>query len=128
MRGRATLALIMIVLACHEDEKTMAPTGPGVLDVILTTPNDDDGAILLTVDGAVDSVQGAPYVVFSSVSATGTRVVVTGNVVAGVITRLYVPDISTADQYVPQLVEVAQRSTYALRSPTSYRLELKAER
>ena len=126
--GVRALAVILTLFGCHEDNKTVEPTGPGVLDVILTTPNTDDGAILLTIDGAVDSVQGAPYVVFSTTSATGARVVVTGDVVAGVIARLFVPDVSTADQYVPQLVEVAQRSTYALRPTTSYQLKLRAER
>jgi hypothetical protein len=36
--GMAALALVAI-LACHDDDKTVAPTGPGVLDVVLTTPN-----------------------------------------------------------------------------------------
>ena len=126
-RGGVLSALILAILACHDDDKTVAPTGPGVLDVVLTTPNSDDGAVLLTVDGAVDSVQGAPYVVFSTASGTGARIVVTGDVLGGVIARLYVADISAADQYLPQLFEVAQRGTYALRPPTSYQLELKVE-
>ena len=126
-RGGVLSALILAILACHDDDKTVAPTGPGVLDVVLTTPNADDGAVLLTVDGAVDSVQGAPYVVFSTASGTGARIVVTGDVLGGVIARLYVPDISAADQYLPQLIEVAQHGTYALRPPTSYQLELKVE-
>ncbi|HEU5155224.1 MAG TPA: hypothetical protein VFU03_10870 [Gemmatimonadales bacterium] len=128
MRGRIGLGLLLLVLACHDDDKTVAPTGPGVLDVILSTPNNDDGAVLLTVDGAVDSVQGAPYVIFSTVSATGARVVVTGDVVAGVIARLYVPEVGAADQYLTNLNEVAQRGTYLLRPTTSYQLELKIER
>jgi len=128
MRGRIGLALLLVVLGCHDDDKTVAPTGPGVLDVILTTPNHDDGAVLFTIDGAVDSVQGAPYVIFSTSSAADARVVVTGNVVAGVIARLYVPDVATADQYLANLVEVAQRGTFALRPPTAYQLQLKVER
>jgi hypothetical protein len=127
-QGMAVLALVVAILACHDDDKTVAPTGPGVLDVVLTTPNADDGAVLLTVDGAVDSVQGTGYVTFATASATGARVVVTGDVATGVIARLYVPDVATADQYLPQLVEVAQRGTYALRTPTSYQLELRVER
>jgi hypothetical protein len=128
MRERVRLALLLVVLACHDEDKTVAPTGPGVLDVILTTPNADDGAVLLTIDGAVDSVQGGPYVIFSTLSATDARVVVTGNVVAGVIARLYVADLSTADQYGTNLLEVAQRGTFALRAPTAYQLQLKIER
>jgi hypothetical protein len=127
-QGTAALALGVAILACHDDDKTVAPTGPGVLDVVLTTPNSDDGAVLLTVDGAIDSVQGAPYVIFSTASGTGARIVVTGDVVGGVIARLYVPDVASPDQYVPQLVEVAQRGTYALRPSTSYQLELRVER
>jgi len=127
-RGGVLSALILAILACHDDDKTVAPTGPGVLDVVLTTPNSDDGAVLLTVDGAVDSVQGAPYVVFSTASGTGARIVVTGDVVGGVIARLYVPDVGSADQYLAYLDEVAQRGTYALRSPTAYSLELRIER
>src|SRR5262245_53431232 len=128
MRPRFGLVLLLVLVACHDDDKTVAPTGPGVLDVILTTPNNDDGAVLFTVDGAVDSVQGAPYVIFSTTSATDARVVVTGNVAGGVVARLYVPDVSTADQYLANLVEVAQRGSFALQPPTSYKIELKVER
>jgi hypothetical protein len=127
-RGMVALAFVVAILACHDDDKTVAPTGPGVLDVVLTTPNADDGAVLLTVDGAIDSVQGAPYVIFSTASGTGARIVVTGDVVAGVIARLYVPDVGTADQYLAHLDEVAQRGTFALQPPTSYQLELRVER
>jgi hypothetical protein len=56
-RGGILFALILALFACHDDDKTVAPTGPGVLDVILTSPNNDDGAVLLTIDGAIDSVQ-----------------------------------------------------------------------
>jgi len=125
--GMAAMVLVAI-LACHDDDKTVAPTGPGVLDVVLTTPNADDGAVLLTVDGAVDSVQGAPYVIFSISSGTEARIVVTGDVGGGVIARLYVPDVGSADQYLAHLDEVAQRGTFALRSPTAYSLELRIER
>ena len=75
----------------------------------------------------VDSVQAAPYALFSTASATGARVVVTGDVVGGVIVRLYVPDVSIADQYLTQLNEVAQRGTFALRPTASYQLQLKVE-
>ena len=127
-RGMVAPAFVVAILACHDDDKTVAPTGPGVLDVVLTTPNADDGAVLLTVDGAIDSVQGAPYVIFSTASGTGARIVVTGDVVGGVIARLYVPDVGTADQYLAHLDEVAQRGTFALQPPTSYQLELRVER
>ena len=127
-QGGVVFTLILAILACHDDDKTVAPTGPGVLDVVLTTPNSDDGALLLTVDGAVDSVQGDPYVIFSTASGTGARIVVTGDVVGGVIARLYVPDVGTADQYLAYLDEVAQRGTFMLRPGTSYQLELMVER
>ena len=120
-------ALVMAIFACHDDDKTVAPTGPGVLDVVLTTPNADDGAILLTVDGAVDSVQGTPYLIFSAASGTVARIVVTGDVAGGVIARLFVPDVGIADQYLAHLDEVAQRGTFALRPTTSYQLDLRVE-
>ncbi len=126
-RVGAVFALILAIFACHDDDKTVAPTGPGVLDLVLITPNADDGAILLTVDGAVDSVQGAPYVIFSTASGSGARIVVTGDVVGGVIAKLYVPDVGTADQYLARLNEVAQRGTFALQPTTSYQLDLRIE-
>ena len=122
-QGRVALALILAMLACHDDDKTVEPTGPGVLELVLTTPNTDDGAVLLTIDGAVDSVQATAYVTFATASPTGARVVVTGDIAGGVIARLYVPDVSAADQYLPQLVEVAQRGTVrasVLRLPISW--------
>ncbi|HSE67445.1 MAG TPA: hypothetical protein VLB12_10680 [Gemmatimonadales bacterium] len=126
--GMAAMALVLAILACHDDDKTVEPTGPGVLDVVLTTPNTDDGALLFTIGGAVDSVQGSGYVTFATASPTGARVVVTGDLAGGVIARLYVPDVSASDQYLPQLIEVAQRGTYTLRAPTTYQLALKVER
>lgn len=127
-QGGAAMALIVAMFACHDDDKTVEPTGPGVLELVLTTPNTDDGAVLLTIDGAVDSVQATAYVTFATASPTGARVVVTGDIAGGVIARLYVPDVSASDQYLPQLVEVAQRGTYTLRAPTSYQLELRVDR
>jgi hypothetical protein len=118
-------ALALSGLACGEDRVSSA-TGPGVLEVVLTTPSSDDGAILFQVDGTVDSMIAAPgYSGFSNVSPGFTRAVVTGSVSGGIIARLYIPDVSAAGQYSATLLQAAARNSFALQPVTGYALTLR---
>jgi len=127
-RARASLLVMASLVglpACHEENKATAPSGPGVLELVLSTPNGNDGAALLAVTGAVDSVQADGYSTFSALESGGARVVVTGDIAAGVLARLYVPDLGSADQYVANLVEVAQRASFALQDLTGYEISVR---
>jgi hypothetical protein len=126
--GFLAAALVFSGLACGEDRVSSA-TGPGVLELVLTTPSSDDGAILFQVDGAVDSMIAAPgYTGFSNVSSSFTRGVVTGPVSGGIIARLYIPDLSTAGQYSATLLQAAARTSFALQPVTGYGLTLRRGR
>lgn len=126
MKGIRWVILLPLSLgalaACHGEDKPTDPSGPGVLELVLTTPNANDGAVLLEVTGAVDSVQPMSYTTFSSLESGGARVVVTGDIASGVVARLYVPDAASAGQYTGSLSQAAQRSSFTLQNLTGYRV------
>jgi hypothetical protein len=117
------LLLSLMLTSCSGDG-----TGPagGTLDVNLTSPNTDDGAILLTIAGgpveSVEAVVGATYK--AKVDENTLRVVVTGNLTSGTIARLHVADMSQAARYSAAVIQVAVRSTYATREPAGYSSDL----
>jgi hypothetical protein len=107
------------------DGGSTAPTG-GLLTVTLATPNADDGAVLLTVTGGgVEAVESAVagYQVFSSPTASGTtHLIVTGDIVAGPLVRLRVPDVGVAASYAATVTQAAARATFAQQATDGYTL------
>jgi hypothetical protein len=103
-------------------------TGPtaGALDVSLSSPNTDDGAVLLTISGGpVDSVEAAGYTLYSAAAGANTlRLIAAGNIAAGTIARIHVPDVRLASRYVASIDQVAARLTYAQRDLAQYRVAL----
>lgn len=99
-------------------------TGPSgaVLSVSLSSPNTDDGAVLLTISGGpVDSVEAVGYPVYTARSGSETlRLIVTGPIGSGPIARIHVPDNRQVFSYSVKLVQVAARATYTQRDPASY--------
>lgn len=97
---------------------------PGTLDVILVTPNPDDGAVMLHLSGIIDSVVAMPpYRLFSARPSTEvTRVIVTGDLGDGPLLRVYVPDLAGTGSLGMEIMEVAQRGTYSQRSLAGYGL------
>ncbi len=108
-------------LACGDDG---GPTGPvaGSLTVSLTTPNADDGAILLTVSGGdIDnaaSALGPSFAFYSSQSGSSLTAIIVGDIVAGDLMTIHVPDVGAASSYTATAVQIAARSN-ALRSSLS---------
>jgi hypothetical protein len=105
--------------------ESAGPTA-SMLNVSLTTPNSDDGAILFTVSGGpVDSVEVAGYPVYSvRVDRNTIRVIVTGDLSAGMVARVRIADERQRSSYAATLEQVASRSTYGQRDPASYSLTL----
>ena len=103
-----------------------APVG-ATLQVSLSTPFNDDGALLFTVTGGrVDSVDAAGYTLYSSrTDPTTLRVILTGDLSPGIVAHVHIPDERGASQYSATISQVAARETYIERDPASYRLELK---
>jgi len=118
----AALLLAMAIPACSGDgggggtEPT--PPVPGTLTVNLTTPNPDDRALRVTVNGPGFSTvtpASAAYLVHSRVSGTTARVAVFGRLGAGALVRVDVPDVNRASSYTATVTEAAD-STNALRA------------
>jgi hypothetical protein len=119
---RALATIIALGSACGGEKE---PTGPvaGDLTVAYGTQSANDGAVLMLITGGpVTSVTGAgPYQLASaSVGVNATRVVVTGNLAAGDLFRIRVPDVSLAGNYTARLEAVADRNTFALSDPGLY--------
>jgi hypothetical protein len=120
------VAVVLVAGGC----KTTAQPVAGELTVNLTTPNSDDGAILVritgtggqVVTGASASCSGCRL--FSgAVSDTELRAVITGSIGAGAIARVSVSDVNQPGAYSVQILDVASR-TYVKRAITGYSLAL----
>ena len=130
VRSRAGVVLALAALlggGCKTG--TVAPVA-GELTVNLTTPNADDGAILLKIAGSggetVTSVTAScsGCRIFSGVvSGTEVRAVLTGTIAAGAVARVSVSDVNTPASYSVQILDVASR-TYVRRATTGYSLTL----
>ena len=111
---------LLVVAACGK-----SPTGPvgGEFTVSFSSGTNSDGALLLLITGPVNSVQALSGYQMSSATAGAnrTRVVITGNLIAGDVVTLSVPDTSAAlGTYSATVEAAADRSTYALADPTLY--------
>jgi hypothetical protein len=125
------LALVVLLAVCVGtcgDSTGNDKPSTGWLQLSLATPNADDGGILFTVSGAqIDSVRSThPHVLINRESASSVRVIIAGDLSAGVIGEIHVPDTRAAGQYTGVVHEVATRTTYQQRPPTGYTVTVKA--
>ena len=119
------LAALLGVTACGGGSDLSAPLS-GPLDLVLQTPADHDGIVLVEVaGGTVDSVTALSYrTEFSSVGTAPLRIVVSGALRDGKLVRIWVPDRTRADDYSATVVEAAARGTYELQDVAEYRIEV----
>jgi hypothetical protein len=122
LRLAAAATCGLLLAACSSSNG--GGTGPvaGSLSVTYSTPNADDGAVLLTLAGAeIDSVSFGSYVGYTrKVNADSVVVVVAGHLAAGTLVTFTVPDKNASASYHAHITQVAQRSTYAQRSLAGY--------
>lgn len=115
MRSRVLLRLGLIAgvsISCGDGTGTVLPD-PGPVNVVLTTPNSSDGALLLDITGAaVTAVQAQGYELATTPPGTGVRVLVRGNLVSGPIATLVVPDRHKLGSYTAAVLQVVARSSY----------------
>ncbi len=125
IRALLLVGLAAGVVTCSE---TTEPSAPGWLLVRLTTPNTDDGGILFTISGgSVDSVRSTYPNLFTEKDSLVTQVVVAGDIVAGGIVEIRVPDLTASGSYVATVDQVATRTTFAQRSPQQYSLAVERQ-
>ena len=119
------LAALLGVTACGGGSDLSAPLS-GPLDLVLQTPADNDGIVLVEVaGGTVDSVTALSYrTESSSVGTAPLRIVVSGALHDGKLVRIWVPDRTSASDYSATVVEAAARGTYALQDIAEYRIEI----
>jgi len=104
-------ALVAVGLGCGSNPVAVATPGPILAS--LATPHTDDGALLVAVTGpGITTVQaaGSGNVVFwRLVSPTEVRVLVVGDLGAGPLFTVDVPDPHQSGQYASAVLEVASR-------------------
>jgi hypothetical protein len=126
LKMAVTVSIAAVALTCKDS--TSGDSGPvaGWVAIDMTTPNGDDGGIMfLVAGGAVDSVRSSyPNVLSRAESATSMRIVVAGNLTAGKIADIWVPDARNVSEYSATPVETAARGTFAQRATTGYSLKL----
>ena len=114
---------------CGDDD----PSGPqdpgptaGTLTLTLSTPNADDGAILLVVTGPdmtqVEPTDPSLYFQLAEVDGRITALFV-GDVTGGDLLRFHVPDLDALASYIPTIVDLADRDN-ELRDSAGYELTL----
>jgi len=101
---------------------------PGTLTARLVTPNADDGAIVVEINGPAPvtdvtaAVQGA--VAHSRANGNKTRLAVFGPLASGALVRFSVPDVNAAQQYSAQVTEVSDRASALRTSVTGYGISI----
>jgi hypothetical protein len=117
-------AAIAVFTSCSNDfsDPTAASTA-GPLNLVLTSPNTDDGALLLDVAGGpIDSVTVASgYTLYDApTSATAHRLIVRGDITNGTIATIWVEDQGARASYSVTFAQVARRGTFQQRAVTGY--------
>lgn len=125
MTRRVHFLSVCALILLHGCSNGTGPTG-GALTMTLASPNDDDGAMLLTLSGGpIDSVETTGYKLYSASSRPGSlSLIVTGNLVSGPIARIHIPDTRQASRYIVSIDQVAARAAYTQRDPASYSVSL----
>ncbi len=118
-------ALPIVVAACRGalEPEPSPVTGPGALTLDLRTESPGEGSIqLLVTGGPVDSLDSGQPRFWASVGPDRHRVIVVGDIRAGPLIRIWVPNRGRADAYEATVEQVAAPSTYEQRDPAEYSL------
>ena len=102
-------------------------TGPvaGAMNVNVSSPQHDDGALMLSVyGGPVDSVESVGFPIYSIRAADSVKFIVTGSLGSGAVARIHIPDGWQASRYSAIVSQVAARVSYAPRDPATYSVAL----
>lgn len=127
------LALVALTAGCGGDDlppgPPPGPSGPGLLAVVLETPNSNDGALLLRLSGGrMDSLRVSQLTLLAANTGTNERrVMLAGNISAGVVLRFWVPERRDLAGYSVVLEQVATRAIYVQQPLDGYSLSVKLD-
>jgi len=124
--SRATLLTCIVSLVLGAGCSNSTGPVAGILNVSLSSPHPDDGAVLLSISGGrVDSVESIGYQIYSARPAPETlKLIITGNLAGGPIARIHISDLRQASRYDVSLDQVAARVTYAQHDPAEHAISL----
>jgi len=119
--GALAGALAVGTSGCNSDTNT-DPTSSGPVTVSLSTPNADDGALMIIVKGqgppTIESASNAYQVYWRLAKAGETRVIVVGDISAGPLFTAAAPPGGSTAGITATIAEVATRAN-ALRASTA---------
>jgi hypothetical protein len=94
------------------------------LGLSLSSPAQNDGAVLLTITGGpVDSIESTEYRIYSTSPGANTyRVIIAGQLASGPIARVHIPDERRSADYAAIVEQVATRDSYQQQDPADYGL------
>jgi len=112
----ATAAILAFTASCDSPAR---PGGRGNLTAVITSPNGDEGAAVLDVNGTVDAFVGSSDVsVYTTPAPSGTRVVLVRMTPGALSVTLTVPDISRPPTI--SIVEIADGADHLRASLAGY--------
>jgi len=121
LRALGLAALLVALGTCGGPD---LPT-TGWLQVLLSSPNTDDGGVLFIVSGGpIDSVRSSYADFFAARQGGSWRMLVAGGLAPGVVAEVWVPDLGAVATYTGTVEQVAQRTTYAQRPTSAYRVSI----
>lgn len=131
IRRSSLMTVVALLCTSCGDSTPTAVQVPGALVVSLSTPNSDDGAILISISGGgigSPSAESSTHVFYSrATSPLATNAAVVGNITSGPLLRFNVPDVGRASSYVATISQVADRDNDLRATLTGYALRITPE-
>ena len=102
------------------------PADPGPINIVLSSPSSNDGAVLVHVTGGtVSSIAATGYELGTATPGPdGVQFIVRGTVTSGVIARIEIPDRNKLSSYQAVVVQAAARGTYVQQALAGYAVTL----
>ena len=106
------ILVVLLVAACGDEPATTSidPVSSGTLAIEWSTPQEHEGAVLLTITGpGIGELTSShsDVLVFARRDGMETRVAVLGEIGSGRLLKFEVPDVQQAGRYEVSLIEVA---------------------
>ena len=111
-------------LACGggSDITEPPPPDPGLVNLVFTTVNANDGIALLSISGGgVTTVEPTGFeLLATSAGSSPVRILLRGTLTSGVVATLTLPDRRRLSDYTVQVEQVAALQSYIQQTPQGY--------